>query len=156
MAYVVFEKVIRRVTTPMLTISPLGRLNFNTAASDTLHKNAVEDVLLMWDKEARKMAIRSITKKDSRSYRMRYSKRSKAAGFAAKPFLEFVGYDYSKTRSFPCAWNDEQGMFEITFPTDPSKSETPSAKPQPQRFPRLSHGQKAHAEEEKERTSSAS
>ena len=144
MAYEVFEKVVRRVTTPMLTISQLGRLNFNTAASEILHKNAVEDVLLMWDKEARKIAIRSITKKDSRSYRMRFSRRSKAAGFAAKPFLEHIGYDYSGTKAFPCAWNDEQGMFEATLPADAFKSETPAAKQQPQRFPRLSSGEKAH------------
>jgi hypothetical protein len=155
MAYEVFEKVTRRVTTPMMTISSGGRLNFNTAASEILHKNAVEDVLLMWDREARKVAIRSIAKKDARSYRMRFSRENRAAGFAAKPFLEYIGYDYSHTKAFPCAWNEEQGMFEAALPADAFKSETPYAKQQPQRFPRLPRGQKAQDEGEKERKSAA-
>jgi len=155
MAYEIFEKVIRRVTTPMLTISQLGRLNFNTAASEVLHEHAVEDVLLMWDKELRKIAIRGINKKDTRSYRMRFSRRNKSAGFAAKPFLEHIGYNYSQTRSYPCTWNEEQGMFEAALPVDAFNSKAVDAKPQPQRFPRLSRGQKAQAEGEQERTGSA-
>ena len=155
MAYEVFERIIKRVTSPMLTISSLGRLSFNTAASETLHKKAVVDVLLMWDKESRKMAIRSINKKDDRSYRMRFSRRNKAAGFAAKAFLEYIGYDYSASKAFPCVWNEDQGMFEISLPAEALKPSSPSDKPQPQRFPRLPRLQKGQNEGEKQQLSAA-
>lgn len=140
MSYEVFEKVIRRVTTPMLTISQLGRLNFNTAASEVLNKHAVEDVLLMWDKESSKIGVRGINKKDTRSYRMRFSRRNKSAGFAAKPFLEHIGYDYSQTKAYPCTWNEEQGMFETSLPSDAFTA-------QPERIQKT-HGQKSSADSE--------
>jgi hypothetical protein len=155
MAYEVFERVIKRVTTPMLSISSLGRLSFNTAASDMLHRMAVADVLLMWDRENRKIAIRSINKKDDRSYRMRFSRRNKAAGFAAKAFLEYIGYDYSESRSFPCVWNEDQGMFEISLTAEAFKPSGAPTKPQAQRFPRLPRAQRHQSEGEKQQMSAA-
>ncbi len=137
MAYEIFEKLTRRVTTPMLTISSNGRMNFNTAASATLHKNGVEDVLLMWDKEARKIAMKSIAKKDARSYRLRFSRGNKAAGFAARTFLEHIGYNYSETKAYPCIWNEDQGMFETDIPADALKVVSPDAKQQPRRYPEV-------------------
>ena len=129
MSYVIFEKTIRRDTEPRVTISTLGRLQFNASASKILDKNAVETVLLQWDKDARKVAVKSINKKDDRAYKMRYAKKGKGAGFAAKTFLEWIGHNYSETKSYSCAWNEAESMFEVILPAEESKL--------PQRFPRL-------------------
>jgi hypothetical protein len=129
MGYEIFEKTIRRDTEPRVTISTLGRLQFNASASKVLYKHAIEAVLLLWDKDTRKMAIKSKSGKDERAYQMRYAKKSKGAGFAARTFLEWCGYDYSQTKSYPCEWNEGESMFEVSLP--------PAAPKSPQRFPRL-------------------
>jgi hypothetical protein len=87
-------------------------------------------VLLLWDKDTRKVAIKSISKKDERAYQMRYAKKGKGAGFAAKTFLEWCGYNYSETKGYPCEWIEAESMFELSLP----RSEAPKS---PQRFPRL-------------------
>jgi hypothetical protein len=70
------------------------------------------------------------TQKDDRAYQMRYAKKSKGAGFAAKTFLEWCGYNYSETKGYPCTWNEAESMFEVSLPP----AEAPKS---PQRFPRL-------------------
>jgi hypothetical protein len=130
MGYEIFEKTIRRDTEPRVTISSLGRLQFNASASKILDRHAVETVLLLWDKDARKVGVKSISKKDERSYQMRYAKKGKGAGFAARTFLEWCGYDYSETKGYPCEWNEAEAMFEVSLP--PAE-----AQKTPQRFPRL-------------------
>ena len=130
MSYEIFEKTIRRDTEPRVTISPLGRMQFNASASKLLAKHAVENVLLLWDKDSRKMAIKSISRKEERAYQMRYAKKGKGAGFAARTFLEWCGYNYSETKGYSCKWNEAESMFEVSLPP-------PEAAKSPQRFPRL-------------------
>jgi hypothetical protein len=120
-----------------------------------LRKKGIQEVLLLWDKDGRRIAIQSITKKDSRSYMVRFSRRDKSAAFAARPFLECIRYDYSHTKAFPCEWNEEQHMFEVSLPADAFKPSSSVDKPQPQRFPRLARGQKAEDEGAKEAVSAA-
>jgi hypothetical protein len=123
MSYVIFEKQVRRDTEPRVTISTLGRIQFNSSASRILDKNAVETVLLQWDKDARKVAIKSIAKKDDRAYKVRYAKKGKGAGFAAKTFLEWIGHNYSETKNYPCQWNEAESMFEVTLPLETPKAQ---------------------------------
>jgi hypothetical protein len=112
MAWEVYERVVRRSTVPRLTISKLGRISFNAAATDTLAKSNVSHVLLLWDREARKVGVRAVGKKDSRSYSVHYAAKNASAGFAAKTFLDFIHYNFSKTQGFLCHWNDKESTFE--------------------------------------------
>jgi hypothetical protein len=137
MSYVIFEKTVRRDTEPRVTISTLGRIQFNASASRILDKNAVETVLLQWDKDARRVGIKSITKKDDRAYKMRYAKKGKGAGFAAKTFLEWIGHNYSETKNYPCEWNEAESMFEVTLPIEAPKAHTAASRP----IPRPSRGE---------------
>jgi hypothetical protein len=127
MGYEIFTKMTRMATEPKLSIGKkLGRLQFNSSAAKILQERTVDYVLLMWDKESRTIAVRGIGKKDPRAYSLRYAKKGNGAGFAARAFLHYIGYDLSATRSFECHWNDEQNMFEISIPDDAFKtSETP-------------------------------
>jgi len=139
MGWEIFEKVTRRSTTPMMTISKLGRFAFNGAAAKILSDNAVDSVLAMWDKDTRKIGVRSIAKKDARAYTVRYARKNASAGFAVKTFLAHIGYDFSETRSFPCEWNEDDQTCVISIPADILSK-------QPQRFPRLARGQKTSGE----------
>jgi len=118
MPYEVFSRKTSRVGTPMITFTGLGRIALNKASTRFLEKDAVEFVILLWDKEARRMAIRPITKRDARSYRVSYGVKGNGAGFSAKTFLDFIEYDYSVTRSFPVEWNDKENMLELEIPVE--------------------------------------
>jgi hypothetical protein len=130
MGWEIYEKVVRRSTSPILTISKLGRLSFNSASTETLVKYSVTHVLLLWDKAANKIGIRSAGKKDQRAYSLHFAAKNANSGFAAKTFLHHISYDYSTTKSFFPRWNEKENTFEIDIP-----AENFTAKPI-QRFPR--------------------
>jgi hypothetical protein len=118
MAWEVYEKIIRRSTSPTLTISKLGRISFNSAAAETLAKQSVSHVLLLWDKDAHKIGVRVVAKKDSRSYNVHYAPKNSSAGFAAKTFLHHIGYDYGTTKGYPCRWIEKESTYEVDVPAE--------------------------------------
>lgn len=64
--YEIYERRAIRVTFPAISLTPAGKLDFNATAARKFRENAIEHVLL-WDKDKRKIAIRSIAKRDARS-----------------------------------------------------------------------------------------
>ena len=116
MGYIIFERKSRIAGSPTLTLNKFGRIGLNKPVALLMKKDAVEHILLLWDAELSRIGIRPITKKDARSYRVAYSPRDINAYFSAKTFMDSIGYDYSETRVFPVAWNDEQGLFEAEIP----------------------------------------
>src|SRR5690348_15937302 len=99
MAYEIFTRKVIRAGLPTLTITKLGRLSLNKTATVMLEKNAVEYVLVLWDKDDRKIAIRPITKKDPRAYSVTYGVKGNGAGFSAKTFCDYINLDYTQSRS---------------------------------------------------------
>jgi hypothetical protein len=86
-----------------------------------LDKDAVENVILLWDKQALKFAIRSIGKKDARSFNIRYTRKDKVvigAQFSGVMFLKHIGYDYGTTGTYTLQWNNEESIFEVQLPQD--------------------------------------
>src|SRR5580704_14005776 len=99
MAYQIFEKQVTRTTTPAITITKIGRIMLNAACSRIFHENAVESVLLLFDKEQGKIALKPIGKKDARAYRVTYGKNQTGCSFSGKSFLDFAKIDYSRKRT---------------------------------------------------------
>jgi hypothetical protein len=120
MGYTIFERKRIQSGTPGVSFSTGGRVGINQAATQILQANAVENVLLLWDEERRRVAIRPITKKDKRAYRLTQGKSSSM--FSGKSFLEYIGYDMGETRSFPAEWNEEDEIFEVEIPAEYFKS----------------------------------
>src|ERR1700692_3818143 len=118
MPFEVFSRKTSRVGTPMMTFNSLGRIALNKSSTRRLEKDAVEFVVLLWDRDSRRVAIRPLTKKDPRAYRVAYGKKGNGAGFSAKTFLDYIEYDYSISRSFPVEWNDKEGQFEAQIPAE--------------------------------------
>jgi hypothetical protein len=132
MGYEIYEKEFpTKSTSPTITISPAGRCALNRAAAEMFHKEAVENVLLLWDKDAFKFAIRPITKKDSRSFSIRYSQKDKAskivtgAAFSGIMFLKHIGYDFSTTKIYPLKWSVNEAIFEVELPKERFGGQTP-------------------------------
>ena len=118
MAYEVFTRKVVRTGAPAISINQMGRIGLNQSASEILRKNGVEYVLLLWDKDELKMAIKSASKTDARAYRPGFSKKGGGAGFSAKTFFAHIKYETSQTRSFTAKWNPNEKMFEIELKMD--------------------------------------
>lgn len=123
MPYEIFTRKVVRAKNPTLAISKSGRIAINKAAALIFEKNAVEFVLLLWDKENRKIGIRPITKKDSRAYPVKYGPKNNGAYFAAKTFFDYVNLDYAETRAFPAVWNEEESILEAQIPAEHLRDE---------------------------------
>jgi hypothetical protein len=118
MAWEIFTRKVRRSGSPAITFNKLGRISLNKTATATLEKDAVEFVLLLWDAAKRQVAVRPITKKDQRAYRLAYGKKGNGAGFSAKTFMDYIGYDYSESRSTPVRWDEGESMFIAELPQE--------------------------------------
>ena len=116
MAFEVFSRKVRRLASPQVTLTTLGRVALNKAATAILEKQAVENVILLWDYESKRFAIRPIAKKDPRAYRVHYGKAGNGAGFSAVTFLDHIGYNYKKeSRSFSAEWSEEESAFVVNL-----------------------------------------
>lgn len=112
----IFTRKVRRSGNPTVSFTTLGRIALNTIATAPFEKEAVEFVLVMWDSARHQIGVRPITKKDSRSYKVAYGKKGNGCGFSAKTFLDYIGYDYSETRSFPVKWDEPEAMYVVEVP----------------------------------------
>jgi hypothetical protein len=116
-----FEVLSRKnrvfVGTPAISLTKLGRLAFNTTASVQLKENKAEKVLLLWDKETKRIGVQVITtKEDDRAYKIHWSPRGDGCGFTASTALKQIGFDTSETRSMPVKWDEQERMFIIEVP----------------------------------------
>jgi hypothetical protein len=116
MGFEIFNRKVQWGGSPAVAFTKLGRFAFNKAASGQLEKAAVENVLLMWDKEQRLIGVRPITKKDNRAYKLHWGKRGDGCGFSAATFLKYIGYDTSETRSLPAQWDEQEQIYKIEVP----------------------------------------
>jgi hypothetical protein len=104
--------------TPSVTFNKMGRLQFNKAATAKLEKEAVEYVLLLWDAQLNKVGLRLITKKDSRAYKVAFGAKGNGAGFSAKTFFDFIGLDYTETKTVPVDIGEGEILLEFQIPDE--------------------------------------
>jgi hypothetical protein len=123
MAYEIYvREFTSKSTAPTITIAAkLGRCTLNRAAAALFDKDAVENALVLYDKETHKFAIRPIVKKDPRSFSIRYSRKEKnviGAAFSGVMFLRHIGYDFSTSATYPIKWNADASLYEVELPKE--------------------------------------
>lgn len=118
MAYEIFTRKIRKLQTAAVTLNSYGRMQFNKSATARLEKDAVENILLLWDKDSRKVGLRSISKKDPRAYKVAYGAKGNGAGFSTKTFFDYIGLDYSESRTIPVEIGDGEILMEFQIPEE--------------------------------------
>jgi hypothetical protein len=119
MGFEIYGRQRTRNSTPSVTINTLGRFSISSSATKILKFHpTVENVLLMWDKAARQVAIKPVLKGDLRTYPLKtYGKKENSgAGFSAVSFLRYIKFDFSKTRTFPVEWNSKEAMLVFNVP----------------------------------------
>jgi hypothetical protein len=124
MPYEIFSRKAPRIISPAISIHPTGRIYLNQGASSYLLKGAAKQVLLLWDKEHLRLALKPLNKKDNRAYRIAYSHKGSGASVTAKGFLEWIGYNSEPgTLTLNAEWNESEGMFEVEVPSEKIKGE---------------------------------
>src|SRR6266540_4606909 len=123
MAYEIFNRRGGRTKAPILGISTYGRLGFNKGMVDIFNKNEVDKLLLLWDSEKHKIALKLLNKKetDPRAYEISFGTHSRSGYISAKLFLEFIEYHNSTHQSYPALWNEKEKTFEIEIPEEALK-----------------------------------
>jgi hypothetical protein len=147
MAFEVFTRDFVRTTAPKITLTNFGRFSINNSGAMLLRKNQELWVLLLWDKAAHTVGIQPVKKEDNRTYPLKtYGPKGRSGmGFSAVTFLNFINYDWSKTRSFPVEWREAERVLAFTIPYEylngkPKETGpigTPIALPGIKRYPRL-------------------
>jgi hypothetical protein len=121
MGFEVYGRQRTRNSTPSVTINTLGRFSISSSATKMLKFHiGVENVLLMWDKASKQVAIKPILKGDPRAYPLKsYGKKENSGtGFSAVSFLRHINFDFSKTNTFPVEWNSKENMLVFNIPSE--------------------------------------
>ena len=117
MAYEVFDNKATRLGSPAVTIATDGRLALNADAGDLLKGLGAKYVHLLWDSEARKIALRPLAKADSRSYKLSVPNPHKRGMLvSASTFVRYIGFPLSKRVTLPAQWNEKEKILEAILP----------------------------------------
>lgn len=116
--YKIYPRNLARASSPVISATRLGRITLNAAAARILVEKHVENVLLMWDADARKFALKPTEKPDATAYQLRFAPENAGAGFSAKPFLRLVGYDFEETTALQTEWLEAEEILEVTLPSE--------------------------------------
>ena len=129
MAFEIFNKKVQIKGSPGVTFTKMGRLAFNMFATKEFQVKGIEKVLLLWDKETRRVGVKPLTGNDPRSYKLHPGVRGNGCGFSATTFLDHIGYDVSESRSMDALWDDGEKMFVIEVPEEYLKKGTQGTLP---------------------------
>jgi hypothetical protein len=100
----------------MLAITPTGRIAVNAEACRVLRDAGVKQVVLLWDPQRKKMAMRGTAKADKHGFAITFGGSSGTIG--AKSFLRHVGWSASRRVTLPASWNASARMFEVVLPPE--------------------------------------
>jgi hypothetical protein len=117
MAYEVFKRTSVRVEEPTLAITPGGTVVFNAAASRILAGAGVRAVLLLWDKNTNKFAIKATSKGDRNAYAVSPSHGRSSGSLRARMFLNHVGWGAKRRELLQATWNEKEKMLETVLPS---------------------------------------
>jgi hypothetical protein len=131
MAYELFQRTNTRVDAPTLSIVPDGRIALNAAAVRILVAAGVKAVLLLWDKENCKLAVKAANKGDKNAFALSIVRNS-SAKLGVKSFLGHIGWNAPRRETVDATWNAQEKMFEATLPLKCFRSDKSSDHPDEQ------------------------
>jgi hypothetical protein len=114
MAYERFTRTAIRVVEPAMSFAPAGRIVLNAAATRIISEAGIRAVLLLWDRENRKIAFKATTRADRDGFAI--SKAGSSGGLRAKSFLSHIGWIPTERQTLIAVWNQKERMFEVSLP----------------------------------------
>lgn len=118
MGFEIFGRKVQWRGSPAVSFTKLGRIMFNKAVTAKFEKEAVDNVLLMWDSEKRLIGVRSISKKDNRAYKLRYGRKNNSSGFSATTFMKYININYTTTFTLPAIFDDQGMILTVKVPEE--------------------------------------
>jgi hypothetical protein len=115
MAYELFQRTNTRVEVPTISIVPAGRIVLNAAAVRILVAAGVKLVLLLWDRENLKLAIKATNKGDKNAFAVSIVRNS-SARLGSKSFLNHIGWSALRRETIAATWNAQEKMIEVSLP----------------------------------------
>jgi|HubBroStandDraft_6_1064221.scaffolds.fasta_scaffold1330645_1 hypothetical protein len=115
MAYELFRREAVIVGSPMLAITPTGRIVVNAAGCRILKEAALKRVVLLWDRVGRKMAVKGAPKGEKHAFTLTFNPGS--ASLSAVTFLRYIGWHAPLRVTLPASWNEPNKMFEVVLPS---------------------------------------
>jgi hypothetical protein len=122
-AYELFERSAVRVETPVISVTPGGRVTFNAAACRILDTCAIRAAVILWDRTTSRMAVRAAPEAERNSFKITFTGGNHSASFAAKSFFKHIGWRAPKRQSLDTTWRVNEKMFEVTLPAEHLQSE---------------------------------
>jgi len=116
MAYEVFQRTGVRVDEPTLSITPDGRMVLNAAAARIFEQYTVRFVLLLWDRDNHKVALKAAHKGDKNAYAVSRVSSKHSMSLRAKLFLDHIGWNAPRREILPATWSDRDRRLEIALP----------------------------------------
>jgi hypothetical protein len=126
MAYEVYTRTAVRVEEPSLSLVPDGRIALNAAAVRILAEAGVKSVLLLWDSNNRRIALKATARGDKNAYAVSIVRDSHSGSLRAKSFLNHIGWSFSKRIMLPGIWNGKEMMLEVILPKEQLSAATNS------------------------------
>ncbi|HWZ42559.1 MAG TPA: hypothetical protein VNW97_03745 [Candidatus Saccharimonadales bacterium] len=121
MTYELFQRTNTRVDTPTISIGPSGTITFNAPAVRTLVAAEVKSVLLLWDKENRKLAIKAARKGDKNAFVVSIVRNS-SGKLRVRSLIPHIGWSAPRREKMNATWDAREKMFEVTLPLKCFKS----------------------------------
>jgi hypothetical protein len=112
MAYDKFRRTGARVDSPAFSIVNDGRIALNSAAARILSDAGIGKVVLLWDADNQKMAMKAAAKGDKDAFSVSIATNKHSASMRAKMFIVgLVGWT-AERETVPATWDPKEKMFE--------------------------------------------
>ncbi len=118
MPYETFKRTTQRTELQTLSIAPKGRIALNAAAARVAVGQGINTVLLLWDKERRRLALKATTKADTNGYRLTLATDLRNATLSATTFLRHIHWNAPQRVTLETIWNEKSRMFEVVLPSE--------------------------------------
>jgi hypothetical protein len=139
-----FEEKQSRLRKSGVTL--LGRtykIAINADLARILAAEHVDAVVLLWDAESHRMALKPVAKGSKNSFALSIYRHHISGLLTAKSFFEHIGWQSDKPSvKLPATWNKSERIVEVTLPPEYLKGEAHAASPEP-RPQRETRGKKA-------------
>ena len=97
---------------PVITILKQGSFGINGSAAERFFKGA-EHVVLLYDKEGKRIGFRPVQEPASNSYPVRRSAKGNSTSISGQKFLRHYEIDHSETRRYPCEWLEKERLVVV-------------------------------------------
>ena len=118
MSFELFDSKSIRIGSPAITIQPDGRVALNADVGDILASLGAKYAQILWDRENLKLAIRPLSKRDARAFKLTFLKGKRGGSLSARSFLNYIQWRQAGSFTTPVHWNEKEGLLEAILPRE--------------------------------------